>query len=193
MEKSIKIISIIVAVIVFGPLVLSNVLSLTVAVVFLRMPSEMKEDSVCFLAPGLTWDSTRSDVEGCLGSQVEESYHIKETGKVMETYNASYENRLMTIDTTRRAFVITDVLHKSRIHRYDFDIECSDENDEKVVFEKLCSELINEKADNERFICFREGENEFLARITYDGAADVSYTIKYDVYDGRNRVYFSGS
>ena len=189
MKKAVKIISIIVAVMVGAPLVLSNILSLVVSVMF-HMPSEMKKESVCFLASGLTWDSTRLDVEGCFGPQVKESYYIEGTGKVMETYNASYENRLMTVDTTRSAFVITDVFHKSRIHRYDFDIECSDENDEKVVFEKLCSDLINDKADNERFVCLREGENKFNASIVY-GAPNISYTIKYDVYDGMNKVYFS--
>ncbi len=189
MKKAVKIISIVIAALVMAPIVIFNIQSIIISAMF-HMPSEMKKEMVCFLAPGLTWDSTRSDVNECFGPQVKDSYHIEETGKVMETYNASYENHLITVETTRHAFVITDVLHKSRIYRYDFDIECSDENDEKVVFEKLCSDLINDKAANERFTCSYESENKFLARITY-GAADISYAIKYDVYDGMNKVYFS--
>lgn len=188
-EKAVKIIWIVIAVLIMAPIVIFNIQSIIISAMF-HMPSEMKEETVCFLAPGLTWDSTRSDVEGCFGLQVKDSHYIEETGKVIETYNASCENRLMTVETTRRAFVITDVFHKSRIHRYDFDIECSDENDEKVVFEKLCSNLINDKAANERFTCSYESENKFLARITC-GATDISYAIKYDVYDGMNKVYFS--
>ncbi|MBQ7860635.1 MAG: hypothetical protein IJ349_00330 [Clostridia bacterium] len=189
MKKAVKIIWIVIAVLIMAPIVIFNIQSIIISAMF-HMPSEMKEETVCFLAPGLTWDSTRSDVEGCFGLQVKDSHYIEETGKVIETYNASCENRLMTVETTRRAFVITDVFHKSRIHRYDFDIECSDENDEKVVFEKLCSDLINDKAANERFTCSYESENKFLARITC-GATDISYAIKYDVYDGMNKVYFS--
>lgn len=189
MKKAVKTISVIIVIIIMLPLFLSNIGSLAVSVMY-HMPSEMKKESVCFLAPGLTWNSTRSDVKECFGQQSKESYHIEETCKVMETYNVFYENRLMTVDTTRSAFVITNVLHKSRVHRYDFDIECFDENDEKVVFKKLCSDLINDKADNKRFTCSNEGENKFSARINY-GATDISYTIKYDVNDGRNKVYFS--
>ena len=115
MKKAVKIISIVIAVLIMAPIVIFNIQSIIISAMF-NMPSEMKEETVCFLAPGLTWDSTRSDVEECFGLQVKDSHYIEETGKVIETYNASYENRLMTVETTRCAFVITDVFHKCRIH-----------------------------------------------------------------------------
>lgn len=189
MKKAVKIISVVIAVLVMAPIVIFNIQSIIISAMF-HMPSEMKKETVCFLAPGLTWNSTKADVNDCFGEPVQKIEHLGDTGNELITYDALYENRPMTVDATVRAFTPTDVFHKRRVHYYNFDIECYDENDEKVVFKKLCSDLINDKADNKRFTCSNEGENEFSARINY-GATDISYTIRYDVYDGRNKVYFS--
>ena len=184
MKKILKIALIIIAAL----LILFNMWALIVHTVY-AMPSEMKNEPVCFLAPGLTWNSTNADVKKCFGKPTEKGKYNDVTGNVTDTYNLQYEDRPVTAYTTRRAFLITEILCKRRVHSYRFIIDCACENDAKMLFEKLCSELINSKAHNKQFKCEKENESEFYAHIAY-GPCSISYGVEYDVTDGENEVYF---
>ena len=69
-KKAVKIISIVIAVLIMAPIVIFNIQSIIISAMF-HMPSEMKEETVCFLAPELTWNSTNSAVKDCFGEPVE--------------------------------------------------------------------------------------------------------------------------
>ena len=185
MKKLLKI----VLIIAILALILPNLWSVIVISIF-SMPSEMKKESVCFLAPGLTWNSTVSDVNNCFGEPVKKGKCNDVTGTVTDTYKIQYENRAVTVRATRRPLADIEISDKRGVFYYSFDIDCSDETDEKAVFEKLCNELIDDKGDNKRFRYEKEDYNEFSAYIDY-GACSISYNIKYDIYDGENEVYFN--
>ncbi len=184
MKKAVKI----VLIIVILALILPNLWSVIVISIF-PMPSEMKKESVCFLAPGLTWDSTVSDVSNCFGEPEKKGDYNDVTGNIRNIYKTQYENRTMMIYATRKSFTVTGMLQKRRVHHYSFHLDCFDEENEKLVYEKLCNELINDKGDNKRFRYEKENDNEFSAHMDY-GACSISYNIKHDIYDGENEVYF---
>lgn len=179
MKKILKIALIIIAAL----LILFNIWALIVHTVY-AMPSEMKNEPACFLAPGLTWNSTNADVKKCFGKPTKKGKYNDVTGNVTDTYNLQYEDRPVTAYTTRRAFLITEILCKRRVHSYRFIIDCACENDAKMLFEKFCNELIGSESFNERF---RESNNEFSINRAY-GPCSISYYISYDVNDGKSIV-----
>lgn len=180
MKKLFKVILIISSV----ALVLFNVWALVVNNT--TMPVEMKNETVCFLAPGLTWNSSVSDVKECFGEPSVKGKYNDVTGKVTDTYTSEYKNRPMTVQTTRGAFFITEILLKRRITGYHFIIECADDNDAKLVIKELCNVLIN---DNKQYIYEKENDSKFSAYIDY-GLCTVYYDIEYYTDCGENDVCF---
>lgn len=181
MKKAVKIISIAILS-VFLMVVLYN--SIVGDVVF-AMPKEMKKADVCFLAPGLTWNSIMADVEDCFGEAVEKGDYNDITGTVSNTYESEYKNRPMTVYADSSAFLVTMPFHRSRVFRYTFIIECSDGKDADVVFEELCDEIIDSGKSNERFECEIYSDNEFSAKIAYGPTAiyyDADFTYKNEVW-----------
>ena len=187
MKKKRKIVSIILA-IIMAPLVFSNIWSLVVDNIF-SMPSEMKKEEVCFLTLGLTWDSTMSDVAELFGKPIEKGNYSNLTGNTENTYKAEYEKHPMTVYATKRAFMLTEMFCRNKVHKYIFLIECSDEEDARTVFEKLCGELIESVKSNERLENLERGENELGLSINY-GAPRISYDIEISEYDGEYIVRF---
>lgn len=150
------------------------------------MPSEMKNETVCFLAPDLTWNSTMSDVKDLFGEPLVKGKYNDVSADVTDTYATEYKNRPMTVHTTRKAFFITELLLKRRITGYHFIIECADDNDAKLVIEELCDGLID---DNKEFIYEKETNSYFSAYIDY-GLCTVYYDIEYYSECGESDVCF---
>lgn len=183
MKKAVKIISIVIAVLIMAPIVIFNIQSIIISAMF-HMPSEMKEETVCFLAPELTWNSTNSAVKDCFGEPVEKGEYNDVTGDVTDTYILQYENRPMTVYTTRKAPLITQLLCKHRVHRYRFVIECADEEDAKLVFEEICNGQLGSKSLSESFC---ESRNEVSSEKAY-GPCWINCHIRYDINDGKGTV-----
>ena len=180
MNKAVKIIAVAFSVI----FVLITLYNTIICELIFAMPSEMKKEAVCFLAPELTWNSTNSDVEDCLGEPVEKGEYNDVTGDVTDTYALQYENRPMTVYTTRKKLFITGLLCKHRVHRYRFIIECMDEEDAKLVFEEICNEQLGSVSLSESFF---ESRNEVLSEKAY-GPCWVNCHISYDINDGKSTV-----
>ena len=180
MKKAVKIIGVAILS-VFLLVVLYNSI---VVDIFFAMPSGMKKENVCFLAPGLAWNSTMSDVKDCFGEPVEKSDYNDITGAVINTYKSEYMNRPMTVYAERDAFLVTMPFHRLRVFSYTFIIDCSDREDAKVVFAELCDGLTDSEKANERFECEIYNDNEFSAKIGYGPTA-----IYYDaVFADENEV-----
>lgn len=151
------------------------------------MPSEMKKETVCFILPGLTWNSTISDVTDCLGKPVEAGDYNGITETVTYKYKTEYDNHPVTVYVTKNAFKITDITCINKVHNYSFVFECADINEEKSCFKKLSEELIKNKISNELFE-YEETENEFYAKIWY-GSVGITYNIERDGEDNENKIY----
>ena len=174
--------------IIMAPLVLSNIWSFVVEGIF-RMPSEMKKEEVCFLAPGLTWNSSMSDVAEVFGKPVEKGVYNDITGNTENTYETEYQNHPMTVYATKRAFMLTEMFCRNKVHEYVFLIECFDEEDARSVFENLCSGLVEVVKSNERVENLKNSENEFALSINY-GAPRISYDIELFETNGEYTVRF---
>lgn len=180
MKKAVKIIAVAFSVI----FILITLYNTIIGEIIFVMPSEMKKESVCFLAPELTWNSTNSAVKDCFGEPVEKGEYNDVTGDVTDTYILQYENRPMTVYTTRKALLITQLLCKHRVHRYRFVIECADEEDAKLVFEEICNGQLGSKSLSESFC---ESRNEVSSEKAY-GPCWINCHIRYDINDGKGTV-----
>lgn len=181
MKKAVKIISLIILI----PLIILNIYSAVIFTLY-SIPKEMKNESVCFFIPELTWNSTFSDVKKQFGKPVEAGQYNDVNGTVENTYKTEYSSHPMTVYASTSAFRITELFHKRRVFDYAFCIECKDEKDSAAVFNELCEGTTKQFVSNKNFTSEIDGDDVYYT-VSY-GPCSVSYNIWYDKNDGENNV-----
>lgn len=192
MKRPAKVFSVVILVL----FVLVNIPNIAICFVY-SMPDDAKEDSVCFLAPELTWNSTITDVRGVFGEPIET---VSENGDALDdvlgrikryTFSAVFENHPMEVRTTSRSFSPFTLFRRKKVYKYTFVIECNSEQDERDVFDRLGEMLVRSKASDSCFHYSKE-DNKLLAS-TYYGPIWADYIADYEImYEegGVNEVVF---
>ena len=181
MKKAVKIISLIILI----PLIILNIYSAVIFTLY-SIPKEMKNESVCFFVPELTWDSSFSDVNKQFGKPVESGKYNDVNGTVENTYKTEYNSHPMTVYASASAFRITELFHKRRVFDYAFCIECKDEKDSAAVFSEIYNGIIKSNLSNEKFNS-EQSEEEVRMTVSY-GPCSVTYNLWYDKNDTENNV-----
>lgn len=182
MKKAVKIVSVITIVL----FILVNIPNVAICFIY-SMPDDAKEDSVSFLTPELTWNSTIADVRNCFGEPTES---VSKKGDVFDivfgriktdTFSTVFENHPVEVRITRRGFSPFTLFRRKRVFEYTFNIKCNDVQDEKAVFDRLCGQLIESRASDNRFHYNKEGN--VLTAVRYYGpfwaGDDAEYQIEY--------------
>ena len=182
MKRAVKIILIVILVL----LILGNIPNVAICFIY-SMPDDAKEDSVSFLTPELTWNSTIADVRNCFGEPTES---VSKKGDVFDivfgriktdTFSTVFENHPVEVRITRRGFSPFTLFRRKRVFEYTFNIKCNDVQDEKAVFDRLCGQLIESRASDDRFHYNKEGN--VLTAVRYYGpfwsGDDAEYQIEY--------------
>lgn len=171
MNKVISIVSIIVA----SALVLIS-LPMLFFRIFTPMPEQMKDKTVCFLAPDLTWSSSMSDVTRCFGDPIEKATDYELTGTKTNTYETTYKNQTIQIDATRQMYP-----HNTNVYEYYFRIECDDKQESTMVFASILNELVEDNSNDEFYNYDEPDESSVMISIDY-GATGIYYEI-YQTYE----------
>lgn len=178
MKKAVKIISVITIVL----FILVNIPNVAICFIY-SMPDDAKEDSVSFLTPELTWNSTIADVRNCFGEPTESVSNFDIVfGRIKtDTFSTVLENHTVEVKATRRCFSPFTLFRRKRVFEYTFNIKCNDVQDEKAVFDRLCEKLIESRASDDRFHYNKEGN--VLTAVRYYGpfwsGDDAEYQIEY--------------
>ena len=177
MKKAVKIIAVIVLVL----FIIVNIPAVALYFIF-PMPDDAKDDSVCFLAPELTWNSTIADVRDCFGEPVESVNEECDAlfGEIKtDTFSTMFEDYPMKVKVTRRGFSAFTLFRRKRVFEYTFNIKCSDAQKEKTVFDSLCEKLIGSKVADKHF--YYDKEDNVLFASTYYGPIWLECGIKYQI------------
>lgn len=195
MNKAVKIILIVTLVL----LVLANIPNIAICFVY-SMPDDAKEDSVSFLTPEFTWNSTIADVRNCFGEPTES---VSKKGDVFDvvfgriktdTFSTVFENHPVEVKATRRCFSPFTLFRRKKVYKYTFTIKCNDAQDERAVFDRLGEMLVESRADDDRF--HYNIEENVLTSVRYYGPLwtgdDAEYQIEY-IEDSADEVVFKMS
>ena len=195
MKKAVKIVSVFTLVL----FILVNIPNVALCFLY-SMPDDAKEDSVCFLTPELTWNSTISDVREYFGEPVEtvsekaDAFDIVLGRIKTDTFSTVLENHPVEVKATRRCFSPFTLFRRKKVYKYTFTIKCNDAQDEKAVFDRFCGQLIESRASDGRFHYNKEGN--VLTAVRYYGpfwsGDDAEYQIEY-IEGGADEVVFKMS
>lgn len=114
--------------------------------IFTPMPEQMKDKTVCFLAPDLTWSDKMSAVTKSFGTPVERGVYDDLTGTISNTYVTEYKNHKMEVRAERQTFPNT-----TNVFDYGFYIQCEDAEDAQKIFDECYNQILEDNADDEYF------------------------------------------
>lgn len=141
MNKVIGIISIVLA----SVLVLASLPVIFMRVIF-PMPEQMKDKTVCFLAPDLTWSDKIADVTKSFGEPIEKGSYNDITGTKTYKYETEYKNHKMEVSAERQTFPTP-----TNVFDYCFYIQCEDAEDAQKIFDECYNQILEDNADDEYF------------------------------------------